>query len=192
MCGELQRGGRRAITRLPEDSAHALQFVLRSRAMLALASAKAVKFTNAVSPSGTALHHINRGTPIRSLSAFMKNPRRFVNTFLLPGITLVLLYALSSGDSEPPGHFAPVSTRKRIANITVADLSGNSWKLDDHRGHVVLLNFWATWCPPCRHETPGLVRLANDYRRNGLAVLGISMDDGNPDVVREFVSDFKV
>ncbi|MEO8594281.1 MAG: TlpA disulfide reductase family protein [Candidatus Solibacter sp.] len=79
-----------------------------------------------------------------------------------------------------------------MANITVADLGGNSWKLDDHRGQVVLLNFWATWCPPCRQETPGLVRLANDYRRNGLAVLGVSMDDGNPDVVRKFVSDFKV
>ena len=57
----------------------------------------------------------------------MKNLRRFVNTFLL-GITLVLLYALSSGDSAAPGHFTPASTRKRFANITVADLSGNAWK----------------------------------------------------------------
>lgn len=150
-----------------------------------------LNLTSGVSPSAAALHHINRGGAIRSLSALMKNPRRFVNTFLL-GITLVLLYALSSGDSAAPGHFTPASTRKRVANITVADLSGNSWKLDDHRGQVVLLNFWATWCPPCRQETPGLVRLANDYSRNGLAVLGISMDDGTPDVVREFVSDFKI
>jgi cytochrome c biogenesis protein CcmG, thiol:disulfide interchange protein DsbE len=151
-----------------------------------------LNLTNGVSPPAAALHHSNRRGANRWLSALMKNPRRFVNTFLLLGITLVLLYALSSGDSAAPGHLTPASTRKRVANITVADLSGNSWKLDDHRGQVVLLNFWATWCPPCRQETPGLVRLAHDYSRNGLAVLGISMDDGTLDVVREFVSDFKI
>jgi cytochrome c biogenesis protein CcmG/thiol:disulfide interchange protein DsbE len=122
----------------------------------------------------------------------MKNPRRFINTAILLGITLVLLYALGSLDSAPPGHIAPAPTRKTIADISVADLQGNAWNLADHRGQVVLLNFWATWCPPCREETPGLVRLANSYRQNGLTVLGISMDDGGPGAVRKFVSDYKI
>lgn len=63
--------------------------------------------------------------------------------------------------------------------------------LTNYRGKVVLLDFWATWCTPCRGETPHLVELQNKYREQGLQVVGISMDDG-PKPVHEFYEEFKM
>ncbi len=57
------------------------------------------------------------------------------------------------------------------------------------RGKVVLVNFWATWCPPCRVEMPGFERVYNDKRDEGFVVLGLSTDRGSVRVVREFVDD---
>jgi len=76
-------------------------------------------------------------------------------------------------------------------DFTVTDLSGQTLTLSSYRGKVVLLDFWATWCVPCREETPHLVALQNKYRDAGLAVIGISVDD---DVapVREFYAKFKM
>ena len=58
------------------------------------------------------------------------------------------------------------------------ELNGGSWRLSDHRGQVVLINYWASWCAPCRQETPGLIDLARDYRYKGLSIVGVSMDEG--------------
>jgi cytochrome c biogenesis protein CcmG, thiol:disulfide interchange protein DsbE len=55
----------------------------------------------------------------------------------------------------------------------------------------VLVNFWATWCPPCRAETPGLVRLANEYRSQGLEVVGISLDE-DTGAIRPFIDDYQI
>lgn len=67
----------------------------------------------------------------------------------------------------------------RVANLdfTLSSLDGNDVTLDDHRGKVILLNFWATWCVPCRVEIPDLVELHQRYRDRGLAVLGVSIND---------------
>jgi len=65
-------------------------------------------------------------------------------------------------------------------------LDGRSFTLSSLRGKVILLNFWATWCPPCRGEIPDLIQLNNDYKTAGLAMVGVSLDN-KPSVVREFV-----
>ena len=108
------------------------------------------------------------------------------------GIAVALFYAIASRGTTTSGRLTPVQERKHLADVTVSDLQGKTWRLTEHRGKVVLLNFWATWCPPCRRETPDLVRLANSHRENGLTVVGISMDDGGPEAVRQFVSEFKI
>jgi len=72
-------------------------------------------------------------------------------------------------------------------------LDGDTVSLESLRGSVVLLNFWATWCAPCRFETPFLQSLAEEYQADGLRVVGVSMDTGDPgDIIREFVEEYGV
>jgi peroxiredoxin len=73
--------------------------------------------------------------------------------------------------------------------FSLRDLNGRKLDLSAFRGKVVLLDFWATWCDPCREEIPRFVSLQNRYRDQGLQVLGISMDD-EPQPVRHFLRRF--
>ncbi len=69
--------------------------------------------------------------------------------------------------------------------FTLNDLDGRTHSLDDWRGKVVLINFWATWCPPCVHEIPELIRLQQELGVQGLQVVGIS--DEEPEPIRAFM-----
>jgi cytochrome c biogenesis protein CcmG/thiol:disulfide interchange protein DsbE len=71
----------------------------------------------------------------------------------------------------------------------LTDLNGRRLELSNYRGKVVLLDFWATWCAPCRTEIPHFVELQKQYGTQGFQVVGISMDDG-PKPVREFYDRF--
>ena len=70
-------------------------------------------------------------------------------------------------------------------------MNGQQLHLSDYRGSVLLLDFWATWCDPCREEIPHFVELQNKYRDQGLQIVGVSMDD-SPESVRDFYRQFKV
>ena len=63
-----------------------------------------------------------------------------------------------------------------MPELVMAQLDGGTWRTVDHRGQVVLLNYWATWCGPCWEETPGLVRLSREMGPKGLAVVGVAID----------------
>jgi peroxiredoxin len=76
------------------------------------------------------------------------------------------------------------------ANFTLTDLAGNNWTLKDLRGKVVLVNFWATWCPPCRKEMPDLDALYDRFKSRGLVILAIS--DEEAATVRSFLTEHKV
>jgi cytochrome c biogenesis protein CcmG, thiol:disulfide interchange protein DsbE len=86
----------------------------------------------------------------------------------------------------------PVGQRKALSELKLPDLGGREWKLSEQRGKVVLVNLWATWCPPCREETPLLVRLSKDYKAKGLEVVGVSLDQGGKGVIEEFVAEYGV
>jgi cytochrome c biogenesis protein CcmG, thiol:disulfide interchange protein DsbE len=93
------------------------------------------------------------------------------------------------------------SVEPRPRNVTVShllapefsltDLGGQKLDLATYRGKVVLLNFWATWCAPCRTEIPHFVDLQNKYRDQGLQIIGISLDD-DARPVRAFYQQFKM
>ncbi len=81
---------------------------------------------------------------------------------------------------------------KAAPAFELKDLDGRIVKLSDFKGKVVLLNFWATWCPPCREEIPDLIALQNKYRDKGLVVLGVSLDQKGPAPVKSFVGRMKI
>ncbi len=80
-----------------------------------------------------------------------------------------------------------------MPDVRASRLDGGEMALSDLRGQVVLVNLWATWCAPCRFETPFLQGLYEEHRARGFEIVGISVDDaGLEDVVREFVGEFGV
>jgi peroxiredoxin len=80
--------------------------------------------------------------------------------------------------------------KRSEANFTLTDLSGKTWTLRDLRGKVVLLNFWATWCPPCRKEMPDLETLYQRFAPQGLVILGISDEDAGK--VKPFIEQQRI
>lgn len=79
---------------------------------------------------------------------------------------------------------------EQLPNFSLPDLAGTSHKLSDWRGRTLAVNFWATWCEPCRHEIPLLRDLRHENRRNGFEVVGIAID--HRDSVAEYVRDMKM
>ena len=71
-------------------------------------------------------------------------------------------------------------------------VDGDPVKLSDFKGKVVILDFWATWCGPCKMEIPGFVDLQKKYGEQGLAVIGVSLDDGGPQTVKPFMKSLAV
>ncbi len=97
----------------------------------------------------------------------------------------------ASADRTPRTVRTPVPSAKPrgnpAPNFTLAELEGRTVRLSDYRGDVVLLDFWATWCGPCRMSIPHLIELQNEYADDGFTVLGVSLDRAGRDVVSRFV-----
>jgi peroxiredoxin len=75
--------------------------------------------------------------------------------------------------------------------FTVKDMNGADVRLADYKGKVILINFWATWCPPCKAEIPGFIELYDRYKDKGLVILGVSGDD-DAATLRSFASAMKI
>jgi peroxiredoxin len=109
-------------------------------------------------------------------------------------IVLCAVVALESGCNSKNGSGGSAASKaeaKLAPDFTLPDLSDKPLTLSSLRGKVVLLDFWATWCTPCREEIPEFVKLQDKYRDHGLQVIGISMDDG-PEPVRDFYKKFQM
>ncbi len=89
-----------------------------------------------------------------------------------------------------PGRAAP-EVGKLTADFELPGLDGRTVKLSDYRGKVVVLNFWATWCPPCVEEMPSLNRFQEVFAARGVAVLAVSVDD-DEEALRRFVADHQL
>lgn len=85
-----------------------------------------------------------------------------------------------------------------VAAAVASGLPAPAWKLRDpdgkvvdsasFKGKVVVIDFWATWCPPCREEIPGYIQLMKSHGQEGLVVIGVSLDQGGPEVVKNFAA----
>jgi peroxiredoxin len=103
-----------------------------------------------------------------------------VVALILGGTVLVLL--VRQGSRVPQlGDKAP--------DFALPTLKGDTVRLSDYRRQVVVLNLWATWCPPCVEETPSLKKFADEMAGRGVAVVGISVDE-DPNALKEFISKY--
>ena len=98
-------------------------------------------------------------------------------------LTLVLL-AFSPG--------SVLQAQTKAPELKLKDLNGRTVRLSDYRGKVVLINFWATWCPPCRAEMPDLIKIQREHRKDGLQIIGITYPPERKTRVRRFASSLKV
>jgi thiol-disulfide isomerase/thioredoxin len=80
----------------------------------------------------------------------------------------------------------------KAPQFELRDVNGRTVRLNNYRGKVILINFWATWCPPCRAEMPELVRLQREYARQGLQIIGITYPPERKTRVRRFARSLKV
>jgi len=90
----------------------------------------------------------------------------------------------ASASLDPKGQAAP--------DFTLDQLNGNTVQLSSYRGQAVLLNFWATWCGPCKIEMPWFVELQKEYGPQGLQIVGVAMDDSDKDDIEKFVKEMGV
>ena len=112
---------------------------------------------------------------------------------------LATLAATGCGDAPEPPASPPVAPEAEVEpstpavsvgalapDFTLDDLDGTPFTLSDHRGEIVVLNFWATWCLPCLAEMPDFEALHQQFGNDGIQVVGISQDTGGADEVRPF------
>ena len=109
--------------------------------------------------------------------------------FLILALMGVLLGAGASAVykwiQEAQQHAEPAGAAERLPDFTLPNVDGSPWRAEEWRGKVMVLNFWATWCPPCRREMPLFVRLDERFRDRGALFVGIAIDD--PQAVRDFI-----
>ncbi len=99
-----------------------------------------------------------------------------------------LLFTAACTKSEK----TPGSADTTAPNFTLQGLDGGSVTLRALKGKVVLIEFWATWCPPCRASLPASERIYSAYHGKGLVILGVSLDSGDWDAVKVFRNDFGI
>jgi peroxiredoxin len=120
-------------------------------------------------------------------------PRKNRSPLALVVVAVVVAGMLYAGfhfarrsDSDPP---SVLGASTPAPDFTLESLDGKNVRLSDLRGKAVLLNFWATWCGPCKIETPWLVEMQNQYGSQGLQVVGVAMDDSGKDEIAKFAKE---
>lgn len=104
-------------------------------------------------------------------------------TLLVAAIGVVAAISIRSTIADTPSSATPAPS------WTLTDLDGNTVNSAQFEGKTVVVDFWATWCGPCRMEIPGYIALQKKYADKGLVVIGVSLDQQGPGVVKRFVSE---
>jgi peroxiredoxin len=113
---------------------------------------------------------------------------------VLASVLLLTLAGVAAAADQPTVRAALQSAKERkpAPNFALQDASGRTVKLRNYHGKVVLLNFWATWCHGCKEKIPWFSEFQRTYSAKGLAVVGVSLDEGGWSVVKPFLADTKV
>jgi peroxiredoxin len=113
---------------------------------------------------------------------------RKLSTFVMAG-ALLALAGCSSAEEKLELNMKPLAQRQKAPNFALKDADGKTVTPDEYKGRVVLLNFWATWCVPCKAEIPWFVEFDHKYKDKGFAVVGVSMDEEGWGVVKPYVAE---
>src|SRR5579864_4759653 len=115
------------------------------------------------------------------------------NPFALVVVALVVATMLYVGVHRTRRSGTPRLTQSTVApDFSLESLDGKNMHLSDFRGKAVLLNFWATWCSPCKIEMPWFVELQKQYGPQGLQIVGVAMDDASKEDIAKFAKDMGV
>jgi len=104
----------------------------------------------------------------------------------------MLYFGVHQARRSGPVFASHLTTSSLAPDFTLESLDGKSMKLSDFRGKAVLLNFWATWCGPCKIEMPWFVELQNQYAAQGFQIVGVAMDDASKEDIGKFAKDMGV
>ena len=104
----------------------------------------------------------------------------------------MLYFGFHMARRSGPRHPLGIGYATPAPDFTLQALDGKDMRLSDLRGKAVLLNFWATWCTPCKIEMPWFVELQNEYGPQGLQIVGVAMDDSSKDDIAKFAKDMGV
>jgi len=109
-------------------------------------------------------------------------------------VSLMLVFGFNlARKSESPGAAAASKMQGQMAHdFTLTSLEGKTVHLTDYRGKAVMLNFWATWCDPCKIEMPWFVEIQKQYASQGLQVVGVAMDDADTQDIAKFAKDMNI
>ncbi len=132
-----------------------------------------------------------------SAKTFRRHFRKYLPFLIIFAAALVLIETQERRKGPlPPPQIAFTAPEQRAFNekrdFILSDMADNPVHLADLKGQVVLLNFFATWCPPCVEEMPSIQNLYEAYHEQGFTVLGISHDDGGKDVLKRFIEQFSL
>ena len=108
-------------------------------------------------------------------------------TLIAASATLILRQTLPQTDLSA----VPIKVNFSAPELSLSDTAGNSSALEDYRGQVVLVNLWATWCPPCKEEMPALESFYRQHKDDGFVIVAINDGDPTPDVI-QFVKDYSL
>jgi peroxiredoxin len=105
---------------------------------------------------------------------------------------LVLVSLLQNDSALEPVKLTPTATGIPAPDFTFPDLNGRNISLSDYKGKVVLVNIWATWCPPCVYEMPSMQKLYKEFKGENFEILAVSIDTAGSDIVAPFMKKYKL
>lgn len=98
----------------------------------------------------------------------------------------------SSAIGSEAGDSGQETTFPEAPDFTLESMEGENFTLSDYHGQVIVLNIWATWCPPCREEIPHFIEMQDELREDGVLFVGVSIDEEGWEVVRPFAEEFRI
>ncbi len=117
-----------------------------------------------------------------------RNPMALVVVAIVAAAMLYFGFHMARRSGPPPA----ITKSGPAPDFTLQSLDGQSMRLSDLRGKAVLLNFWATWCSPCKIEMPWFIELQKQYGAQGLQIVGVAMDDSSKEDIAKFAKDMGV